>query len=60
MNEIDTNTNGNKLSKLGGNAKLSNGNDFELLHKNLNIYKERIGDIMSHFESENQLKRQPQ
>lgn len=57
MKEIDANTNGNKFAKLGGNAKLSNGNDFE---KNLHIYEERIGDIMSHFESENQLKRQPQ
>jgi hypothetical protein len=57
MKEIDANTNGNKFAKLGGNAKLSNGNDFE---KNLPIYEERIGDIMSHFESENQLKRQPQ
>lgn len=60
MKQIDTNTNGNKLSKLGGNAKLSNGNDFELLHKNLHIYEERIGDIMSQFESKNQLKTQPQ
>jgi hypothetical protein len=60
MKEIDTNTNGNKSGKLGGNVKLSNGNDFELLHKNLHIYEERIGDIMSQLGSENQLKRQPQ
>jgi hypothetical protein len=56
MKEIDANTNWNKFAKLGVNAKFSNGNDFE---KNLHIYEERIGDIMSQFESENQLKRQP-
>ena len=56
MKEIDANTNWNKFAKLGVNAKFSNGNDFE---KNLHIYEERIGDIMSQFESENKLKRQP-
>ncbi len=60
MKEIDAKANGNKSAKHGGNANLSNGNDFERFHNNLHFYEERIGDIMSQFESENKVKRQKQ